>query len=105
MKRSLAGAACLLTATTSLATAAGDPAAGRIKSEACMGCHGIATYHNVYPTYHVPKITGQTAEYIIAALQAYKGGQRRHETMQAQAASMTDQDMLDIAAYWTEAGE
>ena len=95
----------LLSAVSSCGMAAGNPEAGRIKSEPCLGCHGIATYNNVYPTYHVPKITGQTADYLVAALQAYKDGQRSHPTMAAQAASMSDQDMKDIAAYWATAGE
>lgn len=84
---------------------AGDPAAGRLKSETCLGCHGIVGYYNVYPSYRVPKLSGQSPEYIVAALQAYKAGQRNHETMQAQAVSMSDQDMQDIAAYWTAAGQ
>ncbi|MEJ2577022.1 MAG: c-type cytochrome [Gammaproteobacteria bacterium] len=94
----------LLLAAGSASWAAGDPGAGRVKSEACLGCHGIATYNNVYPTYHVPKLTGQHAEYIVAALQAYQGGQRKHPTMEAQAWGMSDQDMQDIAAYWASAG-
>ncbi len=105
MKHLHTGTACLLITASSLALASGDPAAGKIKSEACLGCHGIASYNNVYPTYHVPKITGQTAEYLVSALQAYKAGQRPHETMQAQAASMNDQDMQDIAAFWSTAGK
>lgn len=84
---------------------AGDPLAGSVKSEPCLGCHGITGYYNVYPSYRVPKLSGQNAEYIVAALQAYKAGQRSHPTMQAQAVSMSDQDMLDIAAYWAAAGE
>ena len=108
MKRFQTGLAilpiCVFAAVSGTASAAGDPAAGRIKSEACLGCHGIPSYNNVYPTFHVPKITGQTAEYLVAALQAYKGGQRTHETMNAQAMSMNDQDMQDIAAFWSTAG-
>ena len=84
---------------------AGDPAAGRVKSETCTGCHGIIGYGNAYPRYRVPKLGGQSAEYIVAALQAYKFGLRQHQTMQAHAWSMSKQDMLDIAAYWTEDGQ
>jgi cytochrome c553 len=96
---------CAFTFAAGAAGAAGDPAAGRIKSEACLGCHGIPSYNNVYPTYHVPKITGQSAEYLVAALQAYRDGQRTHQTMTPQALSMSDQDMQDIAAYWSTAGK
>jgi cytochrome c553 len=85
--------------------AAGDPAAGRIKADTCLGCHGVATYENAYPTYHVPKLSGQHAEYIVAALKEYQAGQRPHPTMQAQASTMSEQDMQDIAAFWQAAGK
>ena len=80
--------------------AAGNPEAGRTKAFTCMGCHGVANYNNVYPTYHVPKLGGQHAQYLVSALQAYKNGQRSHGTMRAQAANLSDQDMEDIAAYF-----
>lgn len=85
--------------------AAGDSEAGKTKAFTCMGCHGIPSYTNVYPTYHVPRIGGQHADYIVAALQAYKAGQRSHSTMQAQAATLSDQDMQDIAAFFAESGQ
>jgi cytochrome c553 len=93
----LAGALVVLAST---AHAGGDIGAGKIKSQTCMGCHGIPNYNNVYPTYHVPKLGGQHAAYIVAALQAYKAGQRNHETMLANSTGLSDQDMADIAAYF-----
>lgn len=81
------------------ATAAGDAEAGRDKAETCFGCHGVPNYANMYPQFTVPKIGGQSEEYIIAALQAYKSGARQHATMSQQAASLSDQDIADIAAY------
>jgi cytochrome c553 len=81
------------------AHAAGDARVGEKKFYTCLGCHGIANYKNAYPDYSVPKLHGQNAEYIVAALQEYKSGERPHATMHAQAASLSDQDMLDIAAY------
>ncbi len=95
--------ACLLLALPTLVAAAGDPEAGRIKANTCMGCHGIPNYNNVYPTYRVPKLGGQSDGLIVAALQAYKSGERAHSTMHAQAATLSDQDMADIAAYLTRA--
>ena len=83
--------------------AAGDAARGKVKAITCMGCHGIPGYHNAYPNYPVPRVGGQHAEYIVAALKAYKSGRRDHKTMQAQAASLNEQDMQDIAAYFTSA--
>ena len=90
-------AGCLLAAGVQ---AAGDPQAGRLKADTCMGCHGIPSYRNAYPSYHVPRLGGQHAQYIVAALQEYKEGNRGHKTMQAQAASLSDQDMQAIAAYF-----
>ncbi|KAA9132050.1 cytochrome c [Marinihelvus fidelis] len=81
------------------AMAEGDPEAGRIKAYTCKGCHGIPDYKNIYPTYSVPKIGGQNEAYITAVLKAYRTGERKHPTMQAQAESMTDQDIADIAAW------
>jgi cytochrome c553 len=82
--------------------AAGDPTAGQKKAFTCMGCHGVPSYENAYPTYHVPKLGGQHAEYIVSALQAYKNGQRSHKTMIAQASSLSEQDMQDIAAFFSQ---
>lgn len=87
------------------ALAEGDAEAGRIKANTCMGCHGIPNYNNVYPTYRVPKLGGQSAGLIVSALKAYKLGERPHPTMRAQAASMSDKDMADIAAYLVKAPE
>ncbi len=78
---------------------AGDPELGRKKAETCLGCHGIDLYVNTYPTYHVPKIGGQHKDYLVAALKAYRDNQRPHETMHANAASLSDDDIADIAAY------
>ena len=77
----------------------GDPLVGKKKSEACLGCHAVTGYFNVYPSYKVPKIGGQNKEYIVSALKAYKVGDRKHGTMQANAYRLTEQDMYDIAAY------
>jgi cytochrome c553 len=85
--------------------AAGDPVNGAALATACMGCHGIDGYRNAYPSFRVPKLGGQKPDYIVAALQAYKNKTRPHPTMQAQAASLSDQDMQDIAAFVVSEGE
>ena len=59
----------------------------------------MENYRNAYPDYAVPKLRHQHASYIVAALQEYKNGERPHATMHAQTASLSDQDMADIAAY------
>jgi cytochrome c553 len=78
---------------------AGDAKRGQALTYTCNGCHAISNYKNVYPTYSVPKLYGQRPEYLVAALKAYKSGERSHGTMHSQAASMSDQDMIDSAAY------
>lgn len=93
--------AALFTVT---AQAAGDPAKGKIKSQTCLGCHGVAGYTTVYPEYPVPKLGGQRATYIVAALKDYKSGKRAFATMQAQASALSEQDMQDIAAYFESLG-
>jgi len=79
--------------------AAGNPADGEKKFYTCFGCHGIENYRNAYPDYSVPKLRHQHGSYIVAALKEYKSGERPHATMHAQAVSLSDQDMADIAAY------
>jgi cytochrome c553 len=89
----------LVFAFPSIASAEGDPVRGAKLAYTCMGCHGIPNYKNTYPMYSVPKLAGQSADYIVAALTGYKDGMRGHGTMHSQAATMSDQDMQDIAAY------
>lgn len=72
---------------------------GKQLSYTCQGCHGVTGYKNAYPNYHVPRIGGQTSEYLVQALTEYKAGKRKHPTMQAQAQSFSDQDITDLAAY------
>ena len=72
----------------------------------CIGCHGLAGYRTAYPeVYHVPKIAGQQAEYIVKALQAYKSGARQHPSMRGIAASLSDKDMADLATYYAGGGK
>ena len=95
----LAAAVVLSLSWSCSAYAAGDAKLGQKKFYTCYGCHGIENYRNAYPDYSVPKLRHQHAAYIIAALQEYKAGERPHPTMHAQASSLSDQDMEDIAAY------
>lgn len=80
----------------------GDSDSGRQLTYTCQGCHGIVGYRNVYPTYHVPRIGGQSVVYLTNALTEYRKGTRKHPTMQAQAQSFSDQDIADIAAFLSE---
>jgi cytochrome c553 len=81
-------------------TLAGDAERGAVVGQTCTGCHGIPGYYNANPAYHVPKLGGQNADYLEIALQGYRRGTRGHETMQAQASSLSDQDIADVAAYF-----
>ena len=67
----------------------------------CIGCHGIPGYKTAFPsTYHVPKIAGQQPGYIVNALKAYKSGERSHPSMRGIAASLTEEDMKELADYY-----
>jgi cytochrome c553 len=84
----------------------GDAGAGAKKIAMCIGCHGLPGYQSSFPTvYKVPKIAGQNAKYIVAALNGYKSGDRKHPSMRGVAGSMSDQDMADVAAYYENLGK
>ena len=91
-------ALALLAASPSGHTA-GNPEQGEQLAYTCTGCHGVTGYKNAYPSYSVPKIGGQSESYLVNALSAYQRGERRHPTMSAQAESLSEQDIADIAAY------
>jgi len=105
MMRPLPIAACLALAFAFAPAAlaqqnvAGNAENGRQLTYTCVGCHGIEGYKNAYPHYHVPKIGGQSAEYLANALTEYRRGTRKHPTMEVQAQGFSDQDIADIAAF------
>jgi cytochrome c553 len=100
MNRTLLSAVGLALALAALPVCAkGDAARGKTLAYTCTGCHGIVDYKNAYPSYRVPKIAGQSEQYLVAALTAYQKGERQHPTMQAQADGQTAQSIADIAAY------
>ena len=83
--------------------AVGDAKEAHKKIAMCEGCHGIPGYKTAYPTvYHVPMLGGQQAPYLAAALRAYKTGERSHPSMRGIAASLSEKDILDLAAYYAE---
>lgn len=80
-----------------------DIKAGERNAAMCIGCHGIPGYQSSFPEVHrVPMIAGQNAKYIVASLQAYKKGDRKHPTMRAIAQGLTDQEMADLAAFYEQ---
>jgi cytochrome c553 len=99
----LSAVAALAAAAATLATPAfaQDAAEGAKKAAMCIGCHGIPGYQASFPEIHkVPMISGQNGAYIVAALGAYKKGERKHPTMHGIAASLSDKDIADLAAYY-----
>jgi cytochrome c553 len=83
----------------------GDAAAGQTKNAMCIGCHGIKGYQSSFPeVYKVPMISGQNAGYIAAALHEYKKGERKHPTMRSIADTLSEQDIADLAAYYSGHG-
>jgi cytochrome c553 len=94
------------TGTAALAQdTAGNPVQGAQKVQMCQGCHGIEGWRTAYPeVYNVPRIAGQHEAYLVKALHAYKSGERNHPSMRAIAASLSDKDMADVAAYYAQTG-
>ena len=82
-----------------------DITRGEKLSQTCLGCHGAPGLRNPSPVYEIPMVGGQHQQYIVSALKAYKEQTRAHGTMQAQAANLSDQDMADIAAYFSSLGD
>ena len=80
----------------------GNAKAGQGKVAMCIGCHGIPDYRTAYPeVYRVPKLGGQNQQYLENALHEYKKDDRHFQTMHAIASSLSDQDIADIAAYYS----
>ena len=104
-----AAAACAIAlattanAQTTAPAPAGDPAKGREKTQMCEGCHEIPGWRTAFPeVYQVPKIVGQHEAYMVAALKAYRSGERSHPSMRGIAASLSDADIADLAAYYAQ---
>ena len=98
------GIVCWVAVSGSAFAADDDAARGATIATTCLGCHGVEGYYNTYPTYHVPKLGGQNAKYIESALKAYADGSRAHDTMHANADNLSEQDIADIAAFMSQAG-
>lgn len=85
----------------------GNAQQGAAKVQMCLGCHSIPGYQASFPQVHkVPMISGQSKGYIVAALEAYRRGDRAHPTMRGVTQMMSVQDVADVAAFYAEqAGE
>lgn len=101
--KAILGAALFALAATAQAQGdvKGDPKRAKEKISMCSGCHGIPDYRTAYPeVFYVPMIAGQNPGYIVKALEAYRSGERKHPSMRAIAASLSAQDMADLAVYY-----
>ncbi len=78
--------------------AGGDPEAGKVASAVCSACHG-ADGNSTIPTN--PKLAGQYESYLVHALKAYRSGERNNAIMSGFAANLTDQQIADLAAYFS----
>ncbi|MFY8104321.1 MAG: c-type cytochrome [Ramlibacter sp.] len=97
----LAASLLLALATFATPTLAQDIKRGEQRAAQCIGCHGIGGYQSSFPEVHrVPMISGQNAKYIVAALNAYKTGERKHPTMRGIGEGLSEQDMAEIGAYY-----
>lgn len=99
----------LLAAALPLAAAAQDrksaPDAGAAPVSMCIGCHSIPGYQASFPqVYKVPKIGGQSPQYIEAALKAYRQGERSHPSMNGVAKGLTDEQISAVAVYYATRG-
>ena len=102
-KTILALAAVFCVGVANAQVSAGDASRGRERVQMCQGCHGIDGWRTAFPeVYHVPKLAGQHAQYLAGALQAYRSGARSHPSMKAIAATLSDQDIADLAAYYAQ---
>jgi cytochrome c553 len=84
-------------AAIKLRSGPGDPVAGREKSNLCQGCHGEL---GVSTEPVIPKLAGQYGNYISKQVRNYQAGTRSHQIMNAMAATLTDEDLADVAAYF-----
>lgn len=102
----MAVAVASVTCMVNAQTVKGDAKAGESKVDMCIGCHGIPGYQASFPqVYKVPMIGGQNEAYIVAALQAYKKGERKHPSMRAVAEPLGEQDIADVAAFYAGHGK
>ncbi|GAB4469906.1 MAG: cytochrome c [Burkholderiaceae bacterium] len=94
----LAAAALAAAAFTALSAAAQDVAAGRRKAVACQACHGL---DGLAKLPDAPHLAAQPAPYLERALRAYRAGERRNEVMSIAVKMLTDEDIRDLAAYYS----
>lgn len=91
-------AAALLAVGLMPVVSAQDAAAGGRKATACQACHGL---DGIAKLPDAPHLAAQSAAYLERALRAYRSGARNHETMSVVAKTLSDDDIRDLAAYYS----
>ena len=101
--RTASALAALLAAVSwaGTASAAGSVERGQQKSATCVACHGEA---GIATAPQWPNLAGQYTDYLEHALQAYRSGARQNAVMQGFAAQLSDEDIEDLAAYFSAQG-
>ena len=98
MKKIIVSSMVLMFAFAGAVHAAGDAEAGKTKSAACAGCHGMDG-NSLVPTF--PKLAGQGAKYTAKQLADFKANEtRKNEIMLGMAAALSEEDMADIGAFY-----
>ena len=95
------GFAALLLGAVCTSAAAGDAVAGRKKAVQCATCHGLDGKAKLP---EAPNLAGQSEQYLVIALNDYKSGERKNEMMSLVAPTLGDQDIADLAAYFSSLG-
>jgi cytochrome c553 len=83
--------------STTAVLAGGNAEAGKQKTQLCVACHGA---DGNSATGDFPKLAGQNADYLLAALKQYKSGKRKNQIMAGFAGGLSDEDMANLAAYF-----
>ncbi|MFC1588937.1 c-type cytochrome [Pseudomonadota bacterium] len=78
---------------------AGDADAGRKKASSCFSCHGV---NGIGTNNQNPNLAGQKKAYLIKATEAYRDGGRNDQVMKTLVKSLSDEDIENIAAYYSE---
>jgi cytochrome c553 len=99
MKRPCAPLVLALLLVSGVASAKGDAEAGKAKAQPCAACHGDDGNAGVDPQY--PKLAGQYADYLARALHEYKSGDRKNPIMMGFATTLSDEDIENLAAYYS----
>jgi cytochrome c553 len=98
MHKILFSVAAILSLSATSVFAEGNAEAGKQKSQLCIACHGA---DGNSATADFPKLAGQNADYLVAALKQYKSGKRKNQIMAGFATGLSDADMANLAAYFS----